>query len=144
VIAVSYYDFRNDVTSGAVLTDCWLLTSSDGVNFTETHLSGPFNLMLAPVATGEGLFLGDYQALRSTSTAFLPMYAQPPATGSEVSTGVFLDFPPASASAAAAGAQAAGFRARALPAGQVFTRAARERVGARIRAVHQGRLPGRS
>ena len=44
VIAISYYDLRNDIFPGTVLTDCWMVTSSDGKTFTESHLSGPFNL----------------------------------------------------------------------------------------------------
>jgi hypothetical protein len=40
VVAVSYYDFRNDVSSdGALTTDHWIVHSHDGVaTWTENHL----------------------------------------------------------------------------------------------------------
>src|SRR3984893_17390385 len=75
VIGVTYYDLRHDTASPAsLLTDCWLVTSSDGVTFRESHLSGPFDLDLAP--NSQGLFLGDYESLASTASGFLPFYVQ--------------------------------------------------------------------
>jgi hypothetical protein len=151
VIAITYYDLRNDTEPGSILTDCWMVTSSDGSNFTETHLSGPFNLALAPQgefgADNElGYFLGDYQALASTSTAFLPLFTQTNA-GTATSSDVFINFPPATAAAAAA-AQAQPtaallFRAKAAAPGARLPAAARERVAQRIRRLQAERLPGR-
>src|SRR3989454_12223358 len=57
VIGVTYYDLRNDTSSPAsLLADCWLVTSTDGFTFRESHLPGPFDLDLAP--DSQGLFLG--------------------------------------------------------------------------------------
>jgi len=134
VIGVTYYDLRNDTASSALfLADCWLVTSSDGVNFKETHLSGPFDLNQA--AHAEGLFLGDYQALTATATAFVPFYAQ---TGPSASlfSDVFISFPPASAAGAAAGAGAvARFEARPAPADATLTPETRRRVSEHLRLV---------
>ena len=70
-IGITYYDLRNDTLAGSILTDFWMVTSGNGTDFTETHISGPFNLLQAP--RGEfgpdntlGYFLGDYQALTSS------------------------------------------------------------------------------
>src|SRR5213082_2029217 len=104
---------RNDTSAAALLTDCWLVTSSDGVAFRETHLSRPFDLDLAPNA--QGLFLGDYEALSATATAFVPFYVQTDA-GTAVASDAFVSFPPASAAGAAAGAGAVvRFEARPAP-----------------------------
>ena len=64
-VAVSYYDFRNDVPGDAVLsTDFWITHSHDGgVTFTdENQLStASFDLRTAPYALG--YFVGDYTGL---------------------------------------------------------------------------------
>jgi len=143
VIAVTYFDLRNNTTPSdtTLYADCWMVTSTDGGStFSEQHLSGSFNLYNAPDA--EGLFLGDYQSLVSTSgNAFLPLYAQPPppaSAGNAVSTDVFISFPPVPAAAAVA---------RAFPAlaaaGIELTPEARARVMARTRLVQTQRLRGR-
>lgn len=133
VIGVTYYDLRNDTSAAALLTDCWLVTSSDGVTFRETHLSGPFDLDLAPNA--QGLFLGDYEALTATATAFVPFYVQTDA-GTAVASDAFVSFPPASAAGAAAGAGAVvRFEARPAPADATLTPEARRRVSEHLRLV---------
>jgi len=72
---VSYYDFRSNTgVPTTILTDYWLARSIDGVTWTESRITGPFDLAIAPVA--EGLFLGDYQALTSIGTLFVPFYVQ--------------------------------------------------------------------
>jgi hypothetical protein len=143
VIGITYYDLRNDTVPGSILTDFWMVTSSDGTQFTETHLSGPFNLLEAP--EGEfgadntlGYFLGDYQALTSSGSAFLPMNTQTN-PGTAVSSDVFIDFPPASTAAAAA-AGPRTFKAAAAPPGLTLPAAARERVAARILRLEAQRL----
>jgi hypothetical protein len=74
-IGVSYYDFRaGGATISSLPTDYWLTQSGDGIVWRETHISGPFDLSIAPVA--EGLFLGDYQALASFGEAFVPFFVQ--------------------------------------------------------------------
>jgi len=139
-IAVTYFDFRNDTNPGQMLTDCWLVTSSDGVNFEESHLSGPFDLDLAPHADGEGQFIGDYQALRTNAGTLLPLYAQTPASGTQVSSEVVLAFPTVSVAAASAHTQRATFRAHAAPRGMRLDAAAHERIAAHIRQVQGQRL----
>src|SRR5882724_639443 len=122
VIGVTYYDLRNETSSPAsLLTDCWLVTSSDGVTFKESHLSGPFDLDLAPIS--QGLFLGDYESLASTASGFLPFYVQTDA-GTQVRSDAFIAFPPATAATRAlAGAT---FQALAAPARMTPTPAARQ------------------
>jgi hypothetical protein len=74
-MAVSYYDFRSGgATVSSLPTDYWITQSGDGIVWRETHLSGPFDLSIAPFA--EGLFLGDYQALGSYGEFFVPFFVQ--------------------------------------------------------------------
>jgi hypothetical protein len=86
-IAVQYYDMRNDsADASTLLVDVWLATSSDGVNWSERHVAGPFDFDRAPVAEG-GLFVGDYQGLASASGEFIAFFAQTsplPATRTDV------------------------------------------------------------
>ncbi len=87
-IGVSYFDLRSDTAAAPLLTDYWLARSVDGVSWTETHVSGPFDLATAPQSEG-GLFLGDYMGLASSGTTFLPFYTR--TTGSiENRTDVFI------------------------------------------------------
>ena len=72
-IGVSYYDFRNNTGSSADLpTDYWLAQSTDGVNWRESHIAGPFDLSIAPFANG--LFIGDYMSMVTRGTEFLPFF----------------------------------------------------------------------
>ena len=74
VVAVSYYDFRNDVSGdGRLTTDHWIAHSHDGgATWSEDHLAGPFDLHQAPYA--RGYFVGDYQGLDSQGTVFRPFF----------------------------------------------------------------------
>jgi hypothetical protein len=74
VVAVSYYDFRNDVSAdGQLTTDHWIVHSHDGgATWTEDHLGGPFDMHQAPYA--RGYFVGDYQGLDSQGTVFRPLF----------------------------------------------------------------------
>src|SRR5262249_54051525 len=127
VIGVAYNDLRNNTSSPAHLwVDRWLVSSSDGVRFAETHLAGPFDLDLAAVS--EGLFVGDYEALASGPGGFLPLQVETDA-GTEVHSDAFIGFPPAGA---AAQATARMFRAAPPAAGMRLTAAARQRVSARL------------
>jgi hypothetical protein len=89
VIAVSYYDLREDTSDAATLpTSLWLAVSRDqGATWSEQRLSGPFDLLAAPNA--RGLFLGDYQGLVASGTAFVPFYAQTTGVGAANRTDVF-------------------------------------------------------
>ncbi len=92
VIAVTYYDFRNDTSDpNTLLTDCWLVISTDAMKWTESHLSGPFDLDLAAISDGH--FLGDYQGLASAGAQLLPFFVQPDAGGQANHTDVFLAMP---------------------------------------------------
>ncbi len=74
LIGVTYYDFRNHAPGAPTLaTDYWLAMSLDGVTWHESHVAGSFDFNAAPFS--EGLFLGDYQALSSSGSAFLSFYA---------------------------------------------------------------------
>jgi len=74
-IGVTYYDFRNNTADPSTLpTDLWLTQSGDGVTWRESHVAGPFDLSIAPNALG--LFLGDYHALASIGTTFVPFYVR--------------------------------------------------------------------
>jgi hypothetical protein len=84
VVAVSYYDFRNDVSGdGALTTDHWIVHSHDGgATWTENHLGGPFDMHQAPYA--RGYFIGDYQGLDAQGNAFRQLF-----TLASPSVGVF-------------------------------------------------------
>jgi hypothetical protein len=84
VVAVSYYDFRNDQSGdGQLTTDHWIVHSHDGgATWTEDHLGGPFDMHQAPYA--RGYFVGDYQGLDSQGSAFSALF-----TLASPGTGVF-------------------------------------------------------
>ena len=84
VVAVSYYDFRNDESGdGELTTDHWIVHSHDGgATWTENHLAGPFDMHQAPYA--RGYFVGDYQGLDSQGSAFTALF-----TVASAGTGVF-------------------------------------------------------
>ncbi len=137
VIGITYYDLRNaSLSSASLLTDCWLVTSSDGINFRETHLSGPFDLRLAP--DSQGLFLGDYESLISTANAFVPFYVQTD-PGTQVHSDAFISFPPTTAAAAGAARAVASFEARPAPAGTSLTAERHRQVAERLRLVRAQR-----
>jgi hypothetical protein len=72
LVGVLHYDLRSNTADVNTLpANAWLLSSRDGVTWTETAVAGPFDLMRAPQAGG--LFLGDYQGLVSTGTSFIPV-----------------------------------------------------------------------
>jgi Neuraminidase (sialidase) len=74
VVAVSYYDFRNDVSGDRRLTtDHWIVSSADGgATWSESHLGGPFDMHQAPYA--RGYFVGDYQGLDSQGSVFRTLF----------------------------------------------------------------------
>lgn len=119
LIGVTYYDFRNHAPGAAtLLTDYWLTTSADGVNWNESHVAGPFDFATAPFA--EGLFLGDYQALTSIGNTFVPFYVTTNPNSPANLTDVFVTLLttsvpiPAAAEAAKAGAPMRALTAPAL------------------------------
>ena len=74
VVAVTYYDFRNDISGDAMLTtDAWIDSSTDGgATWTEDHLAGPFDMHQAAYA--RGYMIGDYQGLDSQGSVFRPLF----------------------------------------------------------------------
>ena len=104
-IGVTYYDLRNNTSDPATLpTDYWLVRSTDGVNWTETHVTGPFDLALAP--NSRGLFVGDYQSLSSIGNVFVPFYAQTNNGNTSNRTDIFASLLNSAATIAARAAQA--------------------------------------
>ena len=70
---VSHFDFRSNTPEPSILTDYWLLQTTDGVNWHESRIAATFDYATAPNA--RGLFLGDYMGLVSSGTTFVPVYA---------------------------------------------------------------------
>jgi hypothetical protein len=90
-VAVTYYDFRNDVAGDAALsTDYWVVhchaaTSdcTDKASWTgnenrltvgSSGVGAPFNMRTAPYAAG--YFTGDYEGLDNFGTTFTPFFVQ--------------------------------------------------------------------
>lgn len=74
-VGVTYYDLRSDTSSTAtLLTDFWIARSSDGVNWTESRVSDPFDISFAPNAGG--YFLGDYTGLASAGSTFIAFFGK--------------------------------------------------------------------
>ena len=71
-VAVSYYDFRNDVAGDAVLsTDFWVTHSHDGgLTFPDENRLTPesFDMRTAPFALG--YFVGDYTGVSHFGARF--------------------------------------------------------------------------
>jgi hypothetical protein len=86
-VAVTYYDFRNDVPGDAVLsTDYWIVHHHIGDPFDSAHFSEEnrltpvsFNMRTAPYAGG--YFVGDYEGLDNFGSTFTPFFVE--ATGSD-------------------------------------------------------------
>jgi hypothetical protein len=86
-VAVTYYDFRNDVSGDAALsTDHWIVRHHAGDPFDSAHFSDEsrltpvsFNMRTAPYAGG--YFVGDYEGLDSFANTFTPFFVQ--ATGTD-------------------------------------------------------------
>ncbi|HEY3859398.1 MAG TPA: sialidase family protein [Gammaproteobacteria bacterium] len=73
-VGVSYFDFRDHTTGPTLPTDYWFISSEDGSHWSEQHITGPFDLAIAPDA--EGLFIGDYEALGKVGSMFVPFFVQ--------------------------------------------------------------------
>ena len=149
VVGVTYYDFRSDTTAATLMTDYWLARSSDfGATWTESRVSEPFDLSIAPrtstPGTG-GYFLGDYQGLSSRSNVFLPLYAKANNGNTDNRTDIF-SAPALSATSNAirtmrAPAVESRAEARRVPARFRITPELEDRVGANLQRARQDRLP---
>jgi hypothetical protein len=107
VVAVSYYDIRTlqPGNTTTLPTSTWLATSPrGGEHFTERRIAAPFDLLSAPNAGG--YFVGDYEGLSATGTAFRPLFVETnpgqPANPTDVFTGVFPPGPAGTSRAPAA------------------------------------------
>jgi hypothetical protein len=82
VVAVTYYDFRNNDPSPGVPTDYWIVhCHADCTNPTswtgnESRLTtSSFDIEQAPAARGPfGYFLGEYEGLTNVGNAFVPVF----------------------------------------------------------------------
>lgn len=71
-ISVGYFDLRANTSDAATLpAQYWLTRSTDGRNWTETRLVGPFDLSKAPMAPGA--FVGDYVGLVAAGSSVLSL-----------------------------------------------------------------------
>jgi hypothetical protein len=77
VVAVTYYDFRNDISGDAMLTtDGWIDSSTDGgTTWTEDRLT-PTSFDMHQAAYARGYMIGDYQGLDSQGSVFRPLFTQ--------------------------------------------------------------------
>jgi hypothetical protein len=113
-LGVTYYDLRDNTSDPAtLLASHWLATTTDGTNWTERLITGPFDLAIAPNAFG--LFLGDYQGLVSSGDSFVPFFAQ---TGTTLAsrTDIYAGALPVTP-VVTAKAFAPGYRVEVLPRG---------------------------
>lgn len=77
LVGLMHFDLRSNTADPAtLLADLWLLTSRDGVAWSETPLARAFDIAAAPVVTG-GYFLGDYHGLVASGTRFVPVAVLP-------------------------------------------------------------------
>ncbi|TME09184.1 MAG: exo-alpha-sialidase [Chloroflexi bacterium] len=92
VVGVTYYDFRSLTTETATLpTDYWfrpVTPISGGLSLgSETHITGPFDMLTAPFASG--FFVGDYEGLTAVGTTFHPFFVQANSGNTSNRTDVF-------------------------------------------------------
>ncbi len=83
-VAVTYYDFRYNTPDPGLPTDYWMIhchattDCTDPANWAENHVAGSFEIEQAP--NFGGYYLGEYEGLTSSGTAFLPFFDQTTAT----------------------------------------------------------------
>jgi hypothetical protein len=71
-VGLLYYDLRNNHDGNHLITDAWLVRSSDhGVSFDESHVGGPFDLAATPPGARG---VGEYQGLRGLPGGFAVAY----------------------------------------------------------------------
>jgi hypothetical protein len=142
VIAVLYYDMRNDTVDPAtLLVDAWLATSKDGTTWTERHVAGPFDFNFAPMGDG-GLFVGDYQGLASAGGEFVALLARTNADASNRSDVFAAVFRSIGALGAAATAAKSAYKTQAATAA-AMTPEWRVRLQRSAHKTLRSRLAGR-
>jgi hypothetical protein len=77
LIGLMHFDLRSNTSdANTLLGDLWLLTSRNGLDWSETPLARGFDIAEAPNVSG-GYFLGDYHGLASAGTRWLPVAVLP-------------------------------------------------------------------
>jgi hypothetical protein len=137
-IGVTYYDFRaNTANAATLLTDYWLARSRDGINWTESRVSNAFDLAIAPVSTGRGFFVGDYQGLTSAGNIFIPLFVRSNDGNINNRTDVFTSRIDATSSSNAAIKSFAAYASSFVP-----DAATRQRINENIVEKMEERRPG--
>jgi hypothetical protein len=77
-VAVTYYDFRNpDGSTVGQPTDYWFTSSTNqGASFGNEKRITPTSFDISNAPNAGGLFLGDYEGLDVSGTAFVPFFVQ--------------------------------------------------------------------
>lgn len=76
-LGITWYDLRGAAAGPGLGTEVWAGTSGDhGRTWRTRRLDGPFDLRAAPVATGEGPFVGDYEGLVGLPGGFAATYVR--------------------------------------------------------------------
>jgi len=82
VVGVSYYDFRNNTAAAGVPVDVWFThchaACTAPSSWSETHVTGPYEMENAPVS--RGYFLGDYQGMATSGSDFELLLSVPGST----------------------------------------------------------------
>jgi hypothetical protein len=145
VVGLLHLDLRSNTADPAsLLADAWLLTSRDGLTWSETRAAGPFDMgQAARTGASPGTpFLGDYHGLTSSGGRFVAVLAA--ATG-DVNNRSDV-FAPALTIAVDGRAGPAAYRSRSMPADAAAapTEAVRRAQRAAIDFALEQRLPGRA
>ncbi|MBP6750084.1 MAG: exo-alpha-sialidase, partial [Xanthomonadaceae bacterium] len=136
VVAVSYYDLRNDTATPALTADVWLARSGDGgATWTEQRIGASFDLSFAPNANG--YFVGDYQGLIEADGVFVAFYGKANDGDLENRTDIVSaplpHLPPVSVGPASAAAKRQAQRSRGAPTGFEIGPRLRQRVDSNLR-----------
>jgi len=115
LITVGYFDLRANTSDPATLpATYWLARSTDGRNWTETSLAGPFNLSNA--ANAGGAFIGDYVGLVAAGSSALSLLA---VSGDDLNNRSDIFFATSSFVRAAGTSAIRGYRAIGAPEGPI-------------------------
>jgi len=81
-LGVTWYDLRDAGAGPGLGTQVWTGTSADrGRTWRSSRLDRPFDLRAAPIAAGEGPFIGDYEGLVGLASSFATTYVRTTAAG---------------------------------------------------------------
>jgi hypothetical protein len=81
-LGVTWYDLRDAAAGPGLGVQVWAGTSADhGRTWRSSRLDRPFDLHAAPVAPGEGPFIGDYEGLVGLASGFAAAYVRTTAAG---------------------------------------------------------------